>query len=115
VLGKWLQAGYMEKGQYKPTNRGTPQGGIISPVLANMALDGIEKVLKSCKALKGNLVHLVRYADDFIITGANKEILEQTVRPLIEAFLQERGLSLSENKTKNNPHRKRVQLSRTKY
>ncbi|MHB9147435.1 MAG: group II intron reverse transcriptase/maturase [Candidatus Amoebophilus sp.] len=100
VLKKWLQAGYMERGQYKPSNRGTQQGSIISPLLANMALDGLEKKLKSCKLLKDRKVNLVRYADDFIITGASRQILEEVVRPLIAAFLQERGLSLSDKKTK---------------
>jgi RNA-directed DNA polymerase len=100
VLKKWLQAGYMERGHYKPSNRGTQQGGVISPVLANMALDGLEKKLKTCKLLKGKKVNLVRYSDDFIITGVNREILDEVVRPLVAGFLQERGLSLSEKKTK---------------
>jgi len=100
VLGKWLKAGYMESGQYFPTNQGSPQGGAISPALANMVLDGLDKKLKDCQSLKGKKVCLVRYADDFIITGASKEILEQTVRPLVEKFLKERGLNLSERKTR---------------
>lgn len=100
ILKKWLQSGYMERGQFKPSNQGTQQGGIISPVLANMALDGLEKKLKTCKLLKDRKVNLVRYADDFIITGASQEILEEVVRPLVAEFLQERGLSLSEKKTK---------------
>ncbi|MGU4894003.1 group II intron reverse transcriptase/maturase, partial [Escherichia coli] len=45
LLKKWLKAGYMERGVFNHTNSGTPQGGIISPVLANMALDGLEKEL----------------------------------------------------------------------
>jgi RNA-directed DNA polymerase len=100
LLKKWLQAGYMERGQFKPSNRGTQQGGTISPVLANMTLDGLEKKLKTCKQLRERKINLVRYADDFIITGASRENLEEVVRPLVAEFLQERGLSLSEKKTK---------------
>ena len=69
VLGKWLKAGYMEKQVLYPTEAGTPQGGIISPVLANLALDGLEALLKEKYPRHRRLkVHLVRYADDFIIT-----------------------------------------------
>ena len=69
ILGKWLAAGYMEEGVVYPTGMGTPQGGIASPVLANMALDGLEAVAKHV-AKRGQKVHVVKYADDFIITGA---------------------------------------------
>jgi len=103
VLRKWLKAGYMEKTVYHSTEDGTPQGGIISPVLANLALDGLEgELLKSfptpTKAREAR-VHCVRYADDFIITGRSKELLEEVVRPLVERFMAERGLELSPEKT----------------
>jgi len=105
VLGKWLKAGYMESGKLNPTEAGTPQGGIISPVLANMALDGLETVLeshfgkKNTKASYKTKVNYVRYADDFIITGISQELLEDEVKPLVEAFMAERGLMLSPEKT----------------
>lgn len=104
LLKKWLKAGYMEKNRLYPTEAGTPQGGICSPVLANMALDGLERALQDMfpsTTRKGQQakVHLVRYADDFVISGVSKDILERTVKPLVEAFLQERGLQLSESKT----------------
>lgn len=105
VLGKWLKAGYMESGKLNPTEAGTPQGGIISPVLANMALDGLETVLeshfgkKNTKASYKTKVNYVRYADDFIITGISQELLEDEVKPLVEAFMAERGLTLSPEKT----------------
>ena len=88
---------------------GTPQGGIISPVLANMALDGLERILREKyphysgrRALKGmnKQVNMVRYADDFIITGSSKEVLEEGVKPLVTEYLQQRGLELSEEKTR---------------
>ena len=65
ILEQWLKAGYMEKSVLYPTEEGAPQGGIISPVLANMALDGLEKILREKYPKKtGGKVHLVRYADD---------------------------------------------------
>jgi len=104
VLRKWLDAGYMEKGKFYPTKRGTPQGGIISPTLANMVLDGLEDVAKMStpSRVHGSIrskINVVRYADDFIVTGHSREILENDVKPAIEAFLKERGLLLSPEKT----------------
>ncbi len=99
ILGKWLRAGFVEKGKLFPTEAGTPQGGIISPVLANMTLDGLERTIKARFKPKDK-VHFVRYADDFVVTGNSKEFLEQKVKPVIEAFLAERGLRLSPTKTK---------------
>ena len=100
LLGSWLKAGVIEQGQHSIGKAGTPQGGIISPVLANIALDGMERLLKETKTLKGQKVHLIRYADDFVITAASKEILEEEVKPRIKAFLSERGMKLSEAKTR---------------
>lgn len=107
VLRKWLNAGYMESKAWFATREGTPQGGIISPVLANMALDGLEALLAKQfpRELKRGgkrhylKVNMVRYADDFIITGASRELLEQEVLPLVVSFLRERGLELSPEKT----------------
>jgi RNA-directed DNA polymerase len=104
ILRKWLKAGYMEKEILHSTEEGTPQGGIISPVLANMTLDGLERLLtkkfrrKNGRSLSPK-VHLIRYADDFIITGKSKELLEDEVLPVIKTFLAERGLELSARKT----------------
>jgi RNA-directed DNA polymerase len=110
TLRKWLRAGYMEKQVLHATEQGTPQGGIISPVLANLALDGLDRRLRERYPVRGKGsekgrkagVHLVRYADDFIITGRSKEMLEDEdeVKPLVESFLRERGLELSAEKTK---------------
>ncbi|TCP60105.1 group II intron reverse transcriptase/maturase, partial [Baia soyae] len=104
ILKKWLKAGFMDQKTLYPTEQGTPQGGICSPVLANLALDGLEKVLqeafpKKRVATSMHKVNYIRYADDFIITANSKEILEQEVKPLVKEFLQERGLELSEEKT----------------
>lgn len=104
ILKKWLKAGFIEMGRLFPTQAGTPQGGIISPVLANAALDGLQNELTSLfrtvRDARAAKVNLVRYADDFIITGSSKELLENEVRPLVERFLATRGLVLSEKKTK---------------
>lgn len=106
VLQKWLGAGYIEKRILFSTEAGTPQGGIISPTLANMVLDGLETLLKQsfpAKRVEGTLVqpkiNLIRYADDFVITGATRDVLEKEVKPLVEQFLNERGLQLSPEKT----------------
>lgn len=99
ILRKWLKAGYIDLGTLFPTEAGTPQGGIISPVLANMTLDGLEAEIKKTFRPKDK-VHMVRYADDFIITGRSKELLEDKVRPLVENFLRDRGLELSQEKTR---------------
>jgi RNA-directed DNA polymerase len=98
MLSAWLKAGYWEKDQLYPTQAGTPQGGLISPLLANLTLDGMEKTVRAVAAPKDK-VHFVRYADDFVVTGATKEILEQQVKPALTAFLAVRGLRLSEQKT----------------
>ena len=103
-VAQWLRSGYMEREVLHPTGEGTPQGGIISPVLANLALDGLETALRRNFARTGrqarkNQVNLVRYADDFVITGRTKELLEGEVMALVSAFMAERGLELSAEKT----------------
>ena len=105
MLRKWLKCGYIFNKQMFPTEEGTPQGGIISPTLANMALDGLQKVLAERykrRTIKGKhyspMVNLVRYADDFIITCENRETLENEIKPLVAEFMAERGLTLSEEK-----------------
>jgi RNA-directed DNA polymerase len=108
MLGQWLKAGYIDNKTWFPTESGTPQGGIISPVIANMVLDRLENAIlsKACPSRYHNgrwnnplKVHFVRYADDFIVTCANKDYLENQVKPLIQAFLLERGLELSQEKS----------------
>lgn len=107
ILRKWLKAGVVHKGRLSPTEQGTPQGGIISPTLANVCLNGIETGLTAHLGAKYGRskiaklkVCVVRYADDFVITGASKELLENEIRPWVEDFLAQRGLSLSLDKTK---------------
>ncbi|WP_022947341.1 group II intron reverse transcriptase/maturase [Methylohalobius crimeensis] len=110
VLRKWLDSGFVWNHQWFPTEAGTPQGGILSPTLANMTLDGMEKELERHFGIKrlttnGSVysnpakVYLVRYCDDFVVTGASKETLVEA-KSVIEGFLKERGLFLSPEKTK---------------
>jgi RNA-directed DNA polymerase len=104
ILRKWLEAGYMEKQAFHPTEAGTPQGGIISPVLANKALDGLETELYERYRHKNRNkpstgVNLVRYADDFIINGRSREMLAE-IQDFTAQFLAERGLELSPEKTR---------------
>jgi RNA-directed DNA polymerase len=104
MLRKWLKAGYLEKNAFHNTDEGAPQGGIISPTLANIALDGLERRLEpwsSRRTTRGRnaKVHFVRYADDFVITGSSKELLEDEIKPVVTAFFAERGLTLSPEKT----------------
>jgi RNA-directed DNA polymerase len=106
ILKKWLKAGIVFKGEMSRTIKGTPQGGIISPSLAVLTLSGLEKLLKEkfkCRMVKGKTinpkVNIIVYADDFVITGESKELLQNEVMPVVEEFLKERGLELSREKT----------------
>ncbi len=109
ILKQFLKAGYVFDRQLFPAEAGTPQGGIISPILANMTLDGIEEILedKYHKSKSGRIdskhaakykVNFVRYADDFIVTAKTEEIAKE-VKELIKDFLKDRGLELSDEKT----------------
>jgi RNA-directed DNA polymerase len=103
VFKKWLKAGFVYQNELFPTDAGTPQGGIISPVAMNMTLDGLERMLVETfprATQEHRKLNMVRYADDFIITGHSKEWLEQEVKPAVIQFLAIRGLELSPEKTK---------------
>ena len=94
VLKEFIKAGLVFQGQMFPSERGSPQGGVISPILANMTLNGMEHLVKS--NFKG--VNLTRFADDFVVTLHSPEEAE-AVKELLSTFLKERGLELSEEKT----------------
>ncbi len=111
TLRRWLKAGVVEVGFFSPTDTGTPQGGVISPLLANVALDGMERLFdaewpdgrpKAPAFRKGvnRGVSVIRYADDFVITAPTWEVLETYARPRIVELLKERGLALNEVKTR---------------
>lgn len=99
ILQSWLKVGYIDRKTFYMDNAGAPQGGVISPVLANMTLDGLEATIK--QACPGrSKVNYIKYADDFVVTASTPEIIINKIKPAIEGYLQQRGLTLSENKTK---------------
>jgi len=104
LLRGWLKAGYVDQSRWYPTENGTPQGGIISPILANMALDGLEQELQrrfgeTARERSQNKVHLIRFADDFVVSGSTERLLTDEVQPVVEEYLAQRGVTLSVNKT----------------
>lgn len=99
ILHQFIKSGFIENGSKYPTHSGTTQGGVISACIANMTLDKLETTIKNSVA-KSNLIHVCRYADDFIVTGRNPEILKNEVKSAIINFLGDRGLELSSEKTK---------------
>ena len=113
-LRAWLKAGFIEDSTWSPTERGTPQGGVISPLLANIALDGMEKALEkefpsdkigyiknSVKRLGSRILRpiLVRYADDFVVLCENLEVLKRC-QQVLEQWLTAWGLRLKAEKTR---------------
>lgn len=104
MLHKWLKAGVLEQGALYPTEEGTPQGGIISPTLMNLTLNGMSSSLRKRfprkqRTMATDQVYTVVYADDFVVTAKSQDILEETVLPFVSDFLGERGLGLSMEKT----------------
>ena len=95
LIEGWMKAGYVYEGNYNPTDTGTPQGAIVSPLLSNIGLHGLETTVKTHNQRMG----IVRYADDFIVTAKYREELEEII-PRIKQWLLERGLELSTEKTK---------------
>lgn len=102
VLRKFLKAGFMENGKRHATNLGTPQGGIISPALAVIALSGLETKLVSTRKRQRDKekIHMITYADDFIVTAASEQLLKDEVIPTLTASLREVGLELSTEKSR---------------
>ena len=116
LIKQWLKAGYVESKMFHSTESGTPQGGIISPLLANIALDGLDNLLSQYKKgktyqttrkktgrvekvkVKSAKYGFIRYADDFIVTAQTREDIEAII-PVIKEWLKERGLTLSQEKT----------------
>ncbi len=102
LIKQWLKAGYVDKGVFHETEAGTPQGGVISPLLANIALHGMEEALGIKHRKRGELDStraLVRYADDFCVFCETQEDA-QAVKDILTDWLSKRGLVLSPEKTK---------------
>jgi RNA-directed DNA polymerase len=104
ILRKGLQAGCMDKPRLSPTAAGVPQGGVMSPVIRNLALTGLERHVKGAfPASQGTprtTGHGSRCAEDFLITGRSTGFLEQEAHPLVEQCLAERGLERSREQTR---------------
>jgi RNA-directed DNA polymerase len=107
LVEQWLKAGVVDKGRFAPTEEGTPQGGVVSPALFNVALHGMESAAvvryyttgrDAGSAVTGSPV-LVRYADDFVAMCRSREQAEQ-VKELLRAWLAPRGLAFNEDKTR---------------
>ena len=119
LIKQWLKAGYVEAQMFYETESGTPQGGVISPLLANIALDGLDEHLKKYVRIETTVrirksgksqgqervdrrkvpkYGFIRYADDILITAETQEDIKAVV-PIVEKWLDERGLTLSEEKT----------------
>jgi RNA-directed DNA polymerase len=102
LIKQWLKAGYVEHGTFHPTEAGTPQGGVISPLLANIALHGMEEALGITYNSRGRnrtSRALVRYADDFVVLCESKADAEQVI-VILNKWLATRGLTLSDEKTR---------------
>jgi RNA-directed DNA polymerase len=104
ILAQWLRSGFRDHGIRYPTTAGVPQGGICSPVISNLVLDGLEQVVCGpSRFRRRHHLHYVRWADDFIVTANSRQVLEEVILPRIAAFLLERGVRLSAEKTVITP------------
>ena len=90
-----MKAGYVYEGIFNPTDTGTPQSGVISPLLSNIGLHGLEELVRNHNKKMG----IIRYADDFVVTAKSRKELEEII-PRIKQWLTERGLEFSKEKTK---------------
>ena len=102
LVKQWLKAGYVELGRLHETPAGTPQGGIVSPLLANVALHGMEQALSIQRNRQGSIQGsraVVRYADDFVVFCESREDADECIH-ILRKWLAERGLQFSEEKTR---------------
>jgi RNA-directed DNA polymerase len=99
----WLKAGVVDRGRYSPTEEGTPQGGVISPLLLNIALQGMEEAAgvkyDSRGSVRPGCPTVITYADDFVVLCHSREEAE-TVQRRLGTWLKERGLSMNTEKTR---------------
>jgi RNA-directed DNA polymerase len=107
-IKEWLKAGVVDSGIFMPTDQGTPQGGVLSPLLANIALHGLEDAVQKTRGpatiVRGgkrvtNNVHCIRYADDFVVFHNTWEGI-QRCKEAIQEWLQGMGLALKDAKTR---------------
>ena len=99
IIRAWLEAGVVDNGVFQQTTSGTPQGGVISPLLANIALHGMEIAVKEAFSLKEGKPQFVRYADDFVVFHFTEAGVKKA-KGVLEAWLQDMGLELKPSKTR---------------
>ena len=99
LIKAWLKAGVLEDDVFNPTEQGTPQGGVISPLLANIALHGMEQVVKNKFPISRGGPILIRYADDFLVFHKDLTVVHQC-KEALEIWLSELGLNLKQEKTR---------------
>jgi RNA-directed DNA polymerase len=99
VIKAWLKAGVIDKGAFEETSRGTPQGGVVSPLLMNVALHGMETALMNAYRTKADRPQLVRYADDLVVFHPTEEGVKKA-QEVLAAWLADMGLELKPSKTR---------------
>jgi len=99
AIQTWLKSGVMTEGEFTPTDSGTPQGGVISPLLMNIALHGLEEALKGVKRTTRDKPQLVRYADDLVVFHSTLETIHE-VKIRVTEWLKDMGLELKPSKTR---------------
>ena len=106
VIKAWLKAGWVFEGNREESDAGTPQGSVISPLLANVALHGMEnRMTQLANSLKGNKranrtsLTFIRYADDFVCLHPDREVIDRA-KAILQEWLKEAGLEISEQKTR---------------
>ncbi|QIY76687.2 group II intron reverse transcriptase/maturase [Streptomyces sp. RLB1-33] len=106
MIRQWLRSGVFENGRWSPTQEGTPQGGVISPLLMNIALHGMETAagVRYAERARGLEIKrtspvLVRYADDFVVL-AHSEVETYEIKEKLAKWLEPRGLRFNEEKTR---------------
>jgi group II intron reverse transcriptase/maturase len=99
VIRQWLDCGYVEEGQHRQSKRGTPQGGVISPLLANIYLNPVDQSFerKGLGAIRNGSIHLIRYADDMVILAQRN--LDEGIA-LLEHYVERLGLRINREKTR---------------
>ncbi len=99
VIKQWLDCGYVEDGQHRQSKRGTPQGGVISPLLANVYLNPVDKAFERSRIgdRKAGAVHIIRYADDMMILAEKN--LDKGIT-LLESYIDRLGLRINKEKTR---------------